>query len=452
MSAYLTRMPAGIPGDVSRKEGATIESSLVGSKTIPYGAFVKLVSGKLEPLAASDTAAVIYGLAVRPYPKQSDAVGFGVASAPAGSLCDVLRSGYMTVKLASGTAARGGQVYYMHNRVETIDRCAATLKKLLGDDVAIGVAHGKMDEKGLSSVMQQLSDGEIQVLVCTTIIETGIDIPNVNTLIIEDADRLGLAQLHQIRGRIGRSARRAYAYMTYRAGKILTEVAAKRLTAIREYAEFGSGFRIAMRDLEIRGAGNLLGPEQSGYMMSVGYDMYLQLLEEAVLEQRGEKAPQRTECSADLTVSANLPESYIPSGEQRMDIYRRIAALRTAEQSQELLDELIDRYGEPPQPVLKLMDVALLRAEAVQIGVSDISQRGSEITFTFAASEAVPVEAVMALCSLPKNRRRLTLSATGTEPKLLLRLSLGEDALDTALTLVGDLRVNKEENEKEVTL
>ena len=348
--------------------------------------------------------------------------------------------------------SRGGQVYYLHNRVETIDRCAATLKKLLGDDVAIGVAHGKMDEKGLSSVMQQLSDGEIQVLVCTTIIETGIDIPNVNTLIIEDADRLGLAQLHQIRGRIGRSARRAYAYMTYRAGKILTEVAAKRLTAIREYAEFGSGFRIAMRDLEIRGAGNLLGPEQSGYMMSVGYDMYLQLLEEAVLEQRGEKAPQRTECSADLTVSANLPESYIPSGEQRMDIYRRIAALRTAEQSQELLDELIDRYGEPPQPVLKLMDVALLRAEAVQIGVSDISQRGSEITFTFAASEAVPVEAVMALCSLPKNRRRLTLSATGTEPKLLLRLSPGEDALDTALTLVGDLRVNKEENEKEVTL
>ena len=348
--------------------------------------------------------------------------------------------------------ARGGQVYYMHNRVETIDRCAAQIKKLLGEEVSIGVAHGKMDEKGLSAVMQQLSDGEIQVLVCTTIIETGIDIPNVNTLIIEDADRLGLAQLHQIRGRIGRSARRAYAYMTYRAGKILTEVAAKRLTAIREYAEFGSGFRIAMRDLEIRGAGNLLGPEQSGYMMSVGYDMYLQLLEEAVLEQRGEKAPQRTECSADLTVSANLPESYIPSGEQRMDIYRRIAALRTAEQSQELLDELIDRYGEPPPPVLRLMDVALLRAEAMQIGVCDIAQRGSEISFTFAGADAVPVNAVMALCSLPKNRRRLTLSATGTEPKLLLRLTPNEDALDTALTLVGDLRVNKEENEKEVTL
>ena len=171
-----------------------------------------------------------------------------------------------------------------------------------------------------------------------------------------------------------------------------------------------------------------------------------------MLEQRGEKAPQRTECSADLTVSANLPESYISSGEQRMDIYRRIAALRTAEQSQELLDELIDRYGEPPPPVLRLMDVALLRAEAMQIGVCDIAQRGSEISFTFAGADAVPVNAVMALCSLPKNRRRLTLSATGTEPKLLLRLTPNEDALDTALTLVGDLRVNKEENEKEVTL
>ena len=347
--------------------------------------------------------------------------------------------------------SRGGQVYYLHNRVESIERCAGMWQQRL-PDARIGIVHGKMGQKEIAKVMNEMADGEIDILVCTTIIETGIDIPNANTLIIENADSMGLAQLHQIRGRVGRSSRHAYAYLCYRHGKALSEIAQKRLSAIREYAAFGSGFKIAMRDLEIRGAGNVLGPEQSGHMMSVGYDMYLQLLEEAVLEQRGEKAPQRTECSADLTVSANLPESYIPSGEQRMDIYRRIAALRTAEQSQELLDELIDRYGEPPQPVLKLMDVALLRAEAVQIGVSDISQRGSEITFTFAASEAVPVEAVMALCSLPKNRRRLTLSAMGTEPKLLLRLTPNEDALDTALTLVGDLRVNKEENEKEVTL
>ncbi|MDO4812518.1 MAG: transcription-repair coupling factor [Eubacteriales bacterium] len=338
--------------------------------------------------------------------------------------------------------ARGGQVYYLHNRVETIDRCAMKLRELLGDEVRIGVAHGKMDEKQLSAMMQQVSDGELDILVCTTIIETGIDIPNVNTLIIEDADRLGLAQLHQIRGRIGRSARRAYAYMTYRAGKILTEVAAKRLTAIKEYAEFGSGFRIAMRDLEIRGAGNLLGSEQSGYMMSVGYDMYLQLLEDAVLEERGEKKQKRVECAADLTVSANLPESYIPSPEQRMDIYRRIAALRTEDESRDLLDELLDRYGEPPKAVLALMDVALLRTAAASIGVSDISQRGGEIIFTFGS--AFPVQAVMKICVMPRNRHRLTLHA-GSEPKLVLRIKSGEDALESALTLVEDLRIHQEE-------
>ena len=332
--------------------------------------------------------------------------------------------------------SRGGQVYYLHNRVETIDRCAAQLKKLLGEEVSIAVAHGKLDEKGLSHVMQQFSDGEAQILVCTTIIETGIDIPNVNTLVIEDADRLGLAQLHQIRGRIGRSARRAYAYMTYRPGKILTEVAAKRLTAIREYAEFGSGFRIAMRDLEIRGAGNLLGPEQSGYMMSVGYDMYLQLLEEAVLEERGEKKASRTDCSADLTVSANLPESYIPSPEQRMDIYRRIAAVRTREESQDLLDEMLDRYGEPPASTLALLDVAMLRGEACAAGIRDISQRGDTITFTFGGE--MPVEAVMRVCTMGKNKRRLTLSA-GIEPKLALRLEGGEKPLPAALELVESI-------------
>ena len=333
--------------------------------------------------------------------------------------------------------ARGGQVYYLHNRVETIDRCAAQLRELLGADVGVAVAHGKLDERALSSVMQDMESGAVQVLVCSTIIETGIDIPNVNTLVIEDADRLGLAQLHQLRGRIGRSPRRAYAYMTYRPGKILTEVAAKRLTAIREYAEFGSGFRIAMRDLEIRGAGNLLGPEQSGYMMSVGYDMYLQLLEEAVLEERGEKKPKRGDCTADLTVSANLPETYIPSPEQRMDVYRRIAALTTQEASRDLLDELIDRYGEPPKSVLALMDVALLRTAAAEVGVRDVTQRGDTVTFTF-GGEGFPVEAVMRACAAPKNRRRLTLSA-GTEPKLSLRLATGEDALDAALELVNSL-------------
>ena len=239
--------------------------------------------------------------------------------------------------------ARGGQIYYLHNRVETIDLTASRIQKLLGPEVRVVVGHGKMGEQELSAVMQAMVDGEADILVCTTIIETGIDIPNVNTLIMEDADRLGLAQLHQIRGRIGRSTRRAYAYLTYRQGKILQETAAKRLAAIREYVEFGSGFKIAMRDLEIRGAGNLLGPEQSGFLMSVGYDLYLKLLEEAVLEERGEEKQVETECAADLTLNANIPERYVASPEQRMDLYRRIAAIRTNDDASDLMDEMIDR-------------------------------------------------------------------------------------------------------------
>jgi transcription-repair coupling factor (superfamily II helicase) len=214
--------------------------------------------------------------------------------------------------------SRGGQVYYLHNRVETIDRCAATISKLV-EGISVAVGHGQMDEDSLNSVMDKVAANEVQVLVCTTIIETGIDIPNVNTLIIEDADRLGLAQLHQIRGRVGRSSRHAFAYFTFRRGKILSEVANKRLSTIREYAEFNSGFRIAMRDLEIRGAGNLLGAEQSGHMMSVGFDMYLKLLEEAVLEQKGEKSRRPAACSADLSVAASIPDEYVESPEQRMD-------------------------------------------------------------------------------------------------------------------------------------
>ena len=338
---------------------------------------------------------------------------------------------------------RGGQVYYLHNRVETIDLTASRIRKLVGEDAKVVVGHGKMDEKQISSVMQQMVEGEAQVMVCTTIIETGIDIANVNTLIIEDADRMGLAQLHQIRGRIGRSARRAYAYMTYRQGKILSEVASKRLTAIKEYVEFGSGFKIAMRDLEIRGAGNLLGPEQSGYMMSVGYDMYLQLLEDAVLEERGEKKKTAAECSADLTISANIPDRYVPDAGQRMDLYRRIAAIRTEEDAGDLLDELLDRYGEPPKSVYALLDVAMLRSNAVRAGVSDISQRGDKLKFTFSSFDP---EAVVSVCSSPKYRRRLTLAA-GEIPALTLALNGKEAVLETALTLVEDLRLAAEKTQ-----
>jgi len=333
--------------------------------------------------------------------------------------------------------SRGGQIYYLHNRVESIDLTASRIQKMLGPEVRVVTGHGKMSEQELSAVMRAMVDGEADVLVCTTIIETGIDISNVNTLIIEDADRMGLAQLHQIRGRIGRSARRAYAYLTFQRGKVLQETAEKRLSAIREYVEFGSGFRIAMRDLEIRGAGNLLGPEQSGYLMSVGYDLYLKLLEEAVLEERGGEKPVETECSADLTVNANIPERYVSSPEQRMDLYRRIAAVRSNDDASDLLDEMMDRYGEAPKPVLALLDVALLRAAAAKAGVSDITQKRDVLRFQLAVFRP---EAVVKVCGLNKYRQRLSVAA-GDAPALTLKLKPGADALESAMELVEDLKL-----------
>ena len=329
---------------------------------------------------------------------------------------------------------RGGQVYYLHNRVETITRIAARIKEMLGEDVAVAVAHGKMSQEELNDVMTRMSDGEVDVLVCTTIIETGIDIANANTLIIEDADHMGLAQLHQIRGRVGRSTRRAYAYLTYRRGKVLTEVASKRLGAIREFAEFGSGFKIAMRDLEIRGAGNVLGPEQSGFLLSVGYDMYLKLLEEAVLEERGEKPERPTECAADLSVAASIPDRYVPSPEQRMDLYRRIAAIRSEADADDVMDELIDRYGDPPRTVNNLISVALLRADAARNGISQIDQKGANLNFYL---DQFDLQRVSALCGLEKYRSRLLFSA-GERPYLALRLKKGEDALKFGRRLVED--------------
>ncbi len=336
---------------------------------------------------------------------------------------------------------RGGQVYYLHNRVETISRTAARIKEMLGEDAEVAVAHGKMTQEELGDVMTRMSEGEVDVLVCTTIIETGIDIANVNTLIIEDADKMGLAQLHQIRGRVGRSSRRAFAYLTFRQGKVLSEVASKRLGAIREFAEFGSGFKIAMRDLEIRGAGNVLGPEQSGFLINVGYDMYLRLLEEAILTQRGEKVEIPAECSADLTVSASIPDRYVPSPEQRMDLYRRIALIRSEDDADDLTDELIDRYGDPPRPVNNLIAVALLRADAARCGVSELTQKGTNLLFIL---NEFDLRRVSDLCALPRYKGRLLFSA-GEKPALTLRLKKGDDPLKFARLLVEDYAKTKEE-------
>ncbi len=335
--------------------------------------------------------------------------------------------------------ARGGQVYYMHNRVESISHVAARLLRML-PDISVAVAHGQMDESELSDVMERMSEGEIQVLVCTTIIETGIDITNVNTLIIEDADKLGLSQLHQLRGRVGRSPRHAYAYLTYRKGKILTDVAEKRLSAIREYAEFGAGFKIAMRDLEIRGAGNILGAQQSGHMLSVGYDMYLKLLDEAVNEEQGKPHETRTECSADFVVSANIPEKYIASPEQRMDIYRRISSLLDEDDRLDLIDELCDRFGEPPKQTLLLMDIALLRRDAASAGICDISQKGSSLKITMVSPE---YSCISKLCALPEYKGKILLNA-GSEPYLTLKLN-GADVLGAARDFVRNYKNAQDE-------
>ncbi len=268
---------------------------------------------------------------------------------------------------------RGGQVYYLHNRVDSIYRCAARLKVSL-PEINIGVAHGKMSEDELGGVWKQLLEHEIDLLVCTTIIETGVDVPNANTLIIEDADRMGLSQLHQLRGRVGRSPRRAYAYFCFAKNRQISDIASRRLEAIREYTEFGSGFKIAMRDLEIRGAGSILGGDQHGNMESVGYDMYLKLLAEAVKEESGEvPVVEDVSCTVDLNVSAHIPESYIESLSARLGIYKRIAAIRNDDDAEDVIDELCDRFGEPPKAVMGLIDISILRNKAAAADIYEIT-------------------------------------------------------------------------------
>ncbi|MDD5953035.1 MAG: transcription-repair coupling factor [Oscillospiraceae bacterium] len=299
-----------------------------------------------------------------------------------GILCDAIRK----------ELRRGGQVYYLHNNVETIEQTAAALQEAIPEAV-IGVAHGKMNEAQLSEVWRKLLEQEIDVLVCTTIIETGVDIPNANTLIIENADRMGLSQLHQIRGRVGRSSRRAYAYLTFQRSKVLSEIAQKRLTAIREFTEFGSGFKIAMRDLEIRGAGNILGGEQHGHMESVGYDLYLKLLAEAIQAEKGEEVQMADEeCLVDVQMEAHIPEWYISSLTQRLEIYRRIADIRSEEDALDVTDELTDRFGKVPEAVKGLIEVALLRNMAAALHILEVKQQGDALLLYPAKVDMAQVE------------------------------------------------------------
>lgn len=317
---------------------------------------------------------------------------------------------------------RGGQVYYLHNRVDSIESRAAEIKKYL-PGARIGIGHGKMSEEELSEVWRQLLENEIDILICTTIIETGVDVPNANTLIIEDADKMGLSQLHQIRGRVGRSSRRAYAYFTYSKNKALSETAQRRLSAIREFTEFGSGFRIAMRDLEIRGAGNILGAQQHGHMEAVGYDMYLQILSETIEEEKtGQQTEEKKECLIDISVDAHIPESYIDSVKNRIGMYKRIAEIQTNEDAMDVLDEFIDRFGDPPKAVEGLIDVALLRAQATRLGIYEIKQQNSMLLAFVSELRPEFVSAVghtlrgQALISAAKTTPYISYKLTGTTP------------------------------------
>ena len=333
-----------------------------------------------------------------------------------GIICDAIRR----------ELRRGGQAYYLHNNVESIERVAASLQNQI-PEAKVGFAHGKMTESELSEIWRKLLEQEIDVLVCTTIIETGVDVPNVNTLIIENADCMGLSQLHQIRGRVGRSSRRAYAYFTFTRNKILTEVAQKRLSAIREFTEFGSGFKIAMRDLEIRGAGNILGGEQHGHMETVGYDLYLKLLGEAVKMEKGElpSAPVDNECLVDMQFQAHIPERYIENLSQRLDIYRRIAGIKNQDDALDVLDELTDRFGKPPVSVQGLIDIALLRNMASQIGIFEVKQRDDYIMLY---REPMNMEFLEPLIKILKGRVKLS---AGNKPYVSVKVTGKETPLQT---------------------
>ena len=305
----------------------------------------------------------------------------------------------MVREAISREVARGGQVYYVYNRVNNIEEIAGHVAALV-PDASVTFAHGQMREHELERIMLDFVNGEIDVLVSTTIIETGLNIPNANTIIIHDADRLGLSQLYQIRGRVGRSNRTAYAFLMYRRDKLLREEAEKRLQAIREFTELGSGIKIAMRDLEIRGAGNILGAEQHGHMEAVGYDLYCKLLNEAVLALKGETdESQEFETSVDCDIDAYIPPSYIKNEYQKLDIYKRISAIESEEEYMDMQDELIDRFGELPAPVENLLLIASVKALAHSAGVTEVTINRQEARITMFRQARIDVTGIPELIS-----------------------------------------------------
>ena len=335
--------------------------------------------------------------------------------------------------------SRGGQTLYLYNKIEDIHLVAGKLGEAI-PEARITYAHGQMEKEEIEDIWQMLVRGEIDVLVCTTIIETGVDLPNANTLVIENAERFGLSQLHQIRGRVGRSERQAYAYFTYRRGKHLNEIAEKRLEAIKEFAEFGAGFKIALRDLEIRGAGNLLGAEQHGYIESVGYDLYVKLLNEAVIEERGEKAKERFESQVIIALSAHIPEYYIKSSAARMEMYKKISFIETKDDMDDLYDEFTDRFGDVPKTVERLLNVALAKTLAEQARIKKIEHSGMKLTFVTERPDLTVWSELFA--------RNKSLSFVGLgSPLIVYRLRKDEDPTEVAARIMVEYVGAMEENE-----
>ena len=338
--------------------------------------------------------------------------------------------------------ARDGQVYYVYNRVNDIADVAGRIQSLV-PDANVAFAHGQMKERELEDIMYDFINGDIDVLVSTTIIETGLDIPNANTMIIQDADRFGLSQLYQLRGRVGRSNRMAYAFLLYQRDKLLKEVAEKRLSAIREFTDLGSGIKIAMRDLEIRGAGNLLGEAQSGHMEAVGYDLYCKMLNEAVRQLKGGPEAETFTTLIDLNVDAYIPEYYIKNAYQKLDIYKRIAAIESEEELEDMTEELIDRFGDIPKKVQQLLVIASLKSLAHSVYVTAIEQKGEEIRFTMYEKAKIDPSGIPKFLDSYKN----DLIFRAEEPPYFLYCRKGrnkksntENVLDTVRRILEDLK------------
>ncbi len=346
---------------------------------------------------------------------------------------------FMIIEAIKKELRRNGQIYYLKNNVEHLPYVAKQLQENI-PSARIGIAHSKMNEEELSDIWQKLLEHKIDILVCTTIIEAGIDVANVNTLIIEDADKFGLSQLHQIRGRVGRSSHRAYAYLTFKKSKVLTEIATKRLNAIRDYTEFGSGFKISMRDLEIRGAGNLLGGQQHGCMDAVGYDMYVKLLSEAIDSKKGIKHNNNEkDCIVDIPVQAFIPNNYIEELSVRLDVYKKIALVRNKDDASEISDEISDRFGKIPQSVHNLLDISIIRNSAISCGIYEIKQKENTLLLF---SENMNIHCISKLISKSENK---VLFSAGTKPYISIKLSAQQSSLQVLLRSLDILNSDTDE-------